>query len=117
MSYTPTEWKSGDVITSAKLNKLEQGVAGAGGGGGVVMLHPDTQTGQLDRTFAEIVELAQTGIVCFLIDHDGTCEYYTMICSSVEHGEFNLCTLTFMSGSANMQFACDDESKYPVFYY
>ena len=32
MSYTPTEWKSGDVVTSAKLNKLEQGVADAGGG-------------------------------------------------------------------------------------
>lgn len=31
MSYTPTEWKTGDVVTSAKLNKLEQGVADAGG--------------------------------------------------------------------------------------
>ena len=30
MSYTPTEWKTGDVVTSAKLNKLEQGVAAAG---------------------------------------------------------------------------------------
>ena len=28
MSYTPTTWQSGDVITSTKLNKLEQGVAG-----------------------------------------------------------------------------------------
>ena len=27
MSYTPTTWKTGDVISSAKLNKLEQGVA------------------------------------------------------------------------------------------
>ena len=34
MSYTPTEWKSGDVITSEKLNNLEQGVADASGGGG-----------------------------------------------------------------------------------
>lgn len=31
MSYEPTNWKSGDVVTSAKLNKLEQGVADAGG--------------------------------------------------------------------------------------
>ena len=28
--YEPTEWKKGDVVTSAKLNKLEQGVANAG---------------------------------------------------------------------------------------
>ena len=34
MSYDPTVWKSGDTITSAKLNKLEQGVADAQGGGG-----------------------------------------------------------------------------------
>lgn len=31
MSYTPTNWVSGDIITSAKLNKLENGVAAAGG--------------------------------------------------------------------------------------
>ena len=26
MSYTPTTWSTGDVITAEKLNKLEQGV-------------------------------------------------------------------------------------------
>ena len=26
MAYTPTEWKTGDVITAEKMNKLEQGV-------------------------------------------------------------------------------------------
>ena len=27
MSYTPTEWKAGDTVTSVKLNKIEQGIA------------------------------------------------------------------------------------------
>ena len=27
MSYEPTNWQSGDVVTSAKLNKIEQGIA------------------------------------------------------------------------------------------
>ena len=31
MSYEPTNWKDGDLVTSAKLNKLEQGVANGGG--------------------------------------------------------------------------------------
>ena len=26
MTYTPTQWNSGDLITAAKMNKLEQGV-------------------------------------------------------------------------------------------
>lgn len=30
MSYEPTNWKTGDVVTSAKLNKLENGVANGG---------------------------------------------------------------------------------------
>ena len=32
MSYTPTVWKSGDVVSSLKLNKLENGVAAAAAG-------------------------------------------------------------------------------------
>lgn len=32
MSYTPTVWKSGDVVSSLKLNKLENGVAAAADG-------------------------------------------------------------------------------------
>ena len=31
MSYTPTQWKAGDTVTSAKLNKMEQGIANVGG--------------------------------------------------------------------------------------
>lgn len=30
MSYEPTEWKTGDVITSEKLNKIENGIANSG---------------------------------------------------------------------------------------
>ena len=31
MAYEPTVWQAGDTITSARLNKLEQGVADGGG--------------------------------------------------------------------------------------
>lgn len=34
MGYVPTIWNAGDVVTAEKLNKLEQGVASSGGGGG-----------------------------------------------------------------------------------
>ena len=51
MSYSPTTWESGDTITSAKLNKLEHGVASAGGGG--VLIVTETN-GTLDKTWQEI---------------------------------------------------------------
>jgi len=33
MSYTPTSWSTGDTITAAAMNKIENGIANAGGGG------------------------------------------------------------------------------------
>lgn len=44
MSYTPTEWKTGDVITADKLNNMESGIvnAGSGGGGGGVVTYTFT---------------------------------------------------------------------------
>lgn len=53
MSYEPTNWKSGDTVTSAKLNKMEQGIANAGGGGGVLIVTADND-GVLDHTWNEI---------------------------------------------------------------
>ena len=31
MSYTPTTWTTGDTITASAMNKIENGIAGAGG--------------------------------------------------------------------------------------
>lgn len=56
MAYDPTVWKSGDTITSAKLNKLENGLAeasGGGTGGGVLVVNDNN--GTLDKTWQEIV--------------------------------------------------------------
>jgi len=62
MSYTPTEWNTGDVITSAKLNKLEQGVAEAGGsGGGFLKVGFDTETLTLDKTWKQIFDALSAG--------------------------------------------------------
>ena len=51
MSYEPTNWKDGDLVTSAKLNKIEQGIAA---GGGVLVAHDED--GTLDKTWQEIYD-------------------------------------------------------------
>ena len=38
MSYTPTEWTSGDVITAEKLNKIENGVETASDGSSAMLV-------------------------------------------------------------------------------
>lgn len=70
MSYEPTTWKSGDIVTSAKLNKLEQGVANAGGCLVVnVNVEGDPQSGAtytLDKTWQEIYDTVTSGTPVFL---------------------------------------------------
>lgn len=60
MAYTPTTWKSGDVVTSAKLNKLETGVANAGGVFRV--LFTDNGSWECEKTFAEVLEAYNAGM-------------------------------------------------------
>ena len=48
MAYEPTNWKSGDVVTSTKLNKIEQGIVS----NGMLLIHDED--GILDKTWQEI---------------------------------------------------------------
>lgn len=66
MAYTPTEWQSGDIVTSEKLNKIENGIAGAGGGagGGVLVATMDEATGALDKTWQEIYDAMNSSVLC-----------------------------------------------------
>ena len=59
MSYTPTEWKTGDVVSSQRLNKLEEGVEGAY----EVMVINDTLD-TLDKTWQEIYDAMAQGKMC-----------------------------------------------------
>lgn len=62
MAYTPTQWNTGDTITASAMNKIEQGIAD--GGGGAVIIN-DTN-GTLDKTYAEIYELIESGTPCYI---------------------------------------------------
>lgn len=55
MSYTPTNWATGDTITAEKLNKMESGIENANAPF-VVTLTPTAldYSGEMDKTVAEI---------------------------------------------------------------
>lgn len=63
MSYEPTTWESGDVVTSAKLNKIEDGIYSSGAL--VVSLHAETgQSGNvivMDKTWQEVHDAMVSG--------------------------------------------------------
>lgn len=53
MAYTKNTWASGDVVTSAKLNNIENGIAS----GGVLVVNMD-ENGVLDKTYSDISSAA-----------------------------------------------------------
>lgn len=64
MSYTPTTWQSGDVITSTKLNKLEQGVADSAN---VLIVDCSSTTPYtLNYTFADIFNALRAGTPVYI---------------------------------------------------
>lgn len=120
MSYEPTEWQSGDVVTSAALNKLEQGVAAAGGG--VLVVHADIQTGALDKTVREIVAGLRNGGAMLVIDfleRDGILETYQIIRVEEYPDNYQIFFYTVdMGGDISTQTAHTqtlDLDEYPVF--
>lgn len=66
MAYEPTQWRSGDTITSERLNKMEQGIAGSGD---VYVLH--TTYNDDDGTVVySSVELREDGLpICLIVDN------------------------------------------------
>lgn len=53
MSYTPTTWAAGDTVTSAKLNKIEQGIVTANNSGAFVV---EMSNGTLNTKAGEIFQ-------------------------------------------------------------
>lgn len=116
MAYDPTVWKSGDTITSAKLNKLENGLAeasGGGTGGGVLKVNVNEQ-GQMDKTYAEIKAAFLEGIV---FNINLTPEGYNLwIMTDCYDSESDGCSVTicYMRGNIAEMYQCQTVNDYPV---
>ena len=64
MSYTPTEWKTGDVITAEKLNNIENGVVNAKEVA-VFEFTPNEGLVTTDCTPQDVASAYNSGKVCF----------------------------------------------------
>ena len=66
MSYEKKEWKNGDVITADLLNRMEDGIAEGGQGGGSQLIVENTYDSEndcytLDKTWQEIFDAHKAG--------------------------------------------------------
>lgn len=106
MSYTPTEWKSGDIVTSEKLNKLEQGVAS----GGILVATVDGTTMTLDKTWKQLYDAPLA-----VVTGDGPAGVSGKAVGFVLDAVFVADTYSVGVFSGDlMRFTTDSEDGYPV---
>lgn len=117
MSYTPTEWNTGDIVTAEKLNKLENGVAS--GGIFIVNTLVDEQTLRpiLDKTWQEIKDAFDAMNIVILIANinsslviEKQITYLSVINSSVDGSNYEC---GFYVGSEYLGFSTSDPNGYP----
>lgn len=97
MSYIPTTWETGDVITAEKLNNMESGIAGAGGSGaGLFVIHatgvahpsnPQTQP-TFDKTYAEVSSAFNSGLIPTVVFSNDSATLQAMFVSYSDRGAF-----------------------------
>ena len=90
MSYTPTTWTTGDTITATAMNKIENGIASAGGGGSVFYEVTTTNFPNSNN---------QIGYFAYIKDNDGTYTVPTRSSSMLDtmfvYGNNTCCEFTF----------------------
>ena len=91
MSYTKTTWSSGDVVSSEKLNHIEQGVYDATNGTFIIKVTPDPDGNDdswvSDKTPDEIISAYENGklpIVEYCENPNSCTMVYPLCITSVE---------------------------------
>lgn len=113
MSYEKQTWAKGDIVTSAKLNHMEDGIAT---GGGVLVVNGtiDGKTMTLDHTWQEIYD-ATLAIIVNDVNNDGTAIgiEYIMSFGSIG-GTYSLTSLAVgLLGTKTATYTCNSADGYP----
>ena len=109
MSYTPTEWATGDVVTADKLNKIEEGIAGAVG---VLVATCDPTTDTLDKTWSDINASPLT--VVKINEGANNLTMPVMATTNSSENSFNVFCFYLEAESFTMSFEATSADGYPV---
>lgn len=112
MAYEKQTWAKGDVVTSAKLNHMEDGIAG---GGGVLVVGATVSEDAitLGNTWQEICDAPFAVVVTREESEGGVAVGYSSIIGIV-HMDGAYMVMIDWSGTQET-FTCETADGYPVF--
>ena len=115
MSYTPTQWSAGDTVTSAKLNKMEQGITDSNKILIINLTQEDGEACIMDKTWRQIYD-ADYAICRFSGGENGIygTKYYSInsITASPDSDSY---TVELTPNSDFDFFDAPSENDYPVY--
>ena len=113
MSYTRNTWKSGDTVTSAKLNNMEDGIASSG----AFIVHGTVSEDiiTLDKTWREIYDAAQEKYVGIILHPtEGVISIAPVLGVQTYESSFYVFTFQPAHEFTMVSFEAASEDGYPV---
>ena len=118
MAYEKTEWKNGDVITSEKLNKIEEGIENGYFQLVEKIYDENIDKYKLNKTYSEIHELLINGIPTFIKESSPQSAGLSPITTTVQaegmYGVGALAINIFTYEPSTYVFITDSENGYPI---
>lgn len=116
MAYTKNTWNTGDIVSSQKLNHMEDGIANSEnvfivGGELTYNQEEDTFIGTLDKTWKEIHDALQTRI-CIAVIVNGNDIRKAMVYEAVYDQEEGKFAIRF--AMVDSTFFAETENDYPT---
>jgi len=117
MAYSKNTWQSGDVVTSAKLNNIENGIANTNGK--ITMVMGETPT--LTASYNDVMAMFDNGITPFFYSYydDGhgetsTTVFYVTACATYIDGDDTVYSVTFGDNMMDATATNPDAKLEPV---
>ena len=126
MNYTPTDWQTGNIITSEKLNNIENGIANNDIFiiKGTLIENTQNNQHQLNKTFQEIEQVAESKLIVLAIErrstnnfnYQVTDSYFLSYISKEEETNIHSYNLVFSGDidSSIIVFSCNNIEDYPI---
>lgn len=116
MSYEKQTWASGDVITAEKLNHMEEGITTIPP---IMIIHDNSDTGALDKTWQEIHDFRNEGgiVIGFASMEDNlyTAVIDSIVIDSTSTPGTTYYTIGLKLGDMYALFKTTDPNDYPVY--